>query len=100
MISRRLLDPLTVVGLAFCGLSRGYAQDTDLGAIKAQLDEMKKQYESRIENLEKRIDSLEADNARLKHQAKAETSESSPEEVAALKSRVKVLETNQKEAST
>ena len=98
--SHRLLHSLIIAGLTGLGLSGARAQESDLGQIKAQIDELKKQYESRIENLEKRIESLEADNARLKHQAKAKTSDSSSEEVATLKNRVHVLETNAKKAST
>jgi maltoporin len=95
-----LLHPLLLTGLTLFKVSTGSAQDPDLGAIKAQLDQMKKEYESRIENLEQRIESLEADNARLKQQAREEAGESSSEEVAVLKSRIKDLETKANETTT
>jgi maltoporin len=95
-----LCRPLIVTVFTLLGVSAGHAQETDLGEIKSQIEEMKKQYESRIENLEKRIESLEADNTRLKHQTKAKPTEGTSEEVAALKNRVHVLETNARETST
>ena len=83
--------------------------DADLEKIKAELKAqveaevgaMKAKYEDRIEGLEKRIDTLEADNARLKHEtvtAAAPHKESS--EVAALRKRVANLEQSTPAPST
>jgi maltoporin len=103
----RFLVAGAVAALTLFGLATAWADDADLEKIKAQLkaqidaqvNEMKKDYEARIENLEKRIDSLESDNARLKRQATKKPVEANSDEVAALKNRVKVLETSARKTS-
>lgn len=54
-------------------MARG--EDENLAALKAQIDAevsaMKQKYEGEIHNLEKRIETLEQDNAQLKHQKTA-----------------------------
>ncbi len=60
--------------------------------IQDEIDAMKSNYEGKIKKLETRIDTLEEDNARLQHQAKAGPAKAKSADIALLEQRVTELE--------
>src|SRR5436190_16956628 len=86
-----------VIATSIVGLGHALAADPELEQLKSQLEAqingIKAGYEARIDSLEKRIGSLEADNARLKREAKpVPAAAASSSEIASLKTRVTELE--------
>jgi uncharacterized protein YlxW (UPF0749 family) len=80
----RSLSVVTAATVAFAGL-RARGADADLEALKAQ-------FQAQFDRLEKRIDTLEAENAQLKREAKSSAAAKASPEIASLKQRVTELE--------
>ncbi|MFL6589553.1 MAG: carbohydrate porin [Chthoniobacterales bacterium] len=60
--------------------------------IEAEVNAIKEKYETKIQGLENRVETLESENAQLKHQKSASAPSPQSPEVAALKRRVNKLE--------
>src|SRR3954470_5963019 len=75
-------------------MARGADESLDefKAKIEAEVNGIKEKYESKIQGLENRVETLENENAQLKHQKSASAPGTQSPEVASLKRRVNNLE--------